>query len=310
MAATQGHTQSLHTNALDEALGLPTDFSARIARNTQLFLQQESGTDAGDRSVGRQLLRRAAHRRAGPAGRWRTSHEIEGLGGMTKAIEAGIPKLRIEEAAATHPGADRLRAPGRRRRQPLPARARHAGQRAEDRQLRGARGADRQARAAARRARRRPRSDARSSALTECAPSRRRATCSSSPSRRPARTLPSARSRDALEKVYGRHAAEIRSIAGVYRAAKSETFSMPFTRTRELVEALRASRGPAPAHPGGQDGPGRPRPRPEGDRHRRSPTSASTSTSARCSRPPRRSPARRSRPTCTSSAPARWPPAT
>ena len=65
MAATQGHTQSLHTNALDEALALPTDFSARIARNTQLLLQQESGTTAGDRPVGRQLLRRAADLRPG-----------------------------------------------------------------------------------------------------------------------------------------------------------------------------------------------------------------------------------------------------
>ena len=68
MAATQGHTQSLHTNALDEALGLPTDFSARIARNTQLFLQHESGHVPDHRSLGRQLLRRAADLRAGPAG--------------------------------------------------------------------------------------------------------------------------------------------------------------------------------------------------------------------------------------------------
>ena len=68
MAATQGHTQSLHTNALDEAIALPTDFSARIARNTQLFIQQESGTTPGRRPVGRLGLRRAAHRRAGHAG--------------------------------------------------------------------------------------------------------------------------------------------------------------------------------------------------------------------------------------------------
>ena len=73
MAATQGHTQSLHTNALDEALALPTDFRARIARNTQLFLQQESGTTPGHRPVGRQLLRRAAHPRARARARGRTS---------------------------------------------------------------------------------------------------------------------------------------------------------------------------------------------------------------------------------------------
>ena len=73
MAATQGHTQSLHTNALDEALALPTDFSARIARNTQLLLQQESGTTPRHRPVGRQLLRRAADRTTSPPGRGPTS---------------------------------------------------------------------------------------------------------------------------------------------------------------------------------------------------------------------------------------------
>ena len=100
MAATQGHTQSLHTNALDEALALPTDFSARIARNTQLFLQQESGTTANGRPVGRQPLRRAAHPRARRTRRWTHIAEVEEMGGMAAAIEAGIPKMRIEEAAA------------------------------------------------------------------------------------------------------------------------------------------------------------------------------------------------------------------
>ncbi|MEN9708054.1 MAG: methylmalonyl-CoA mutase [Pseudomonadota bacterium] len=99
MAATQGHTQSLHTNALDEALALPTDFSARIARNTQLFLQQESGTtriiDPWGGSFYVERLTADLAKRA-------MSHieEVEKLGGMAKAIEAGIPKLRIEEAAA------------------------------------------------------------------------------------------------------------------------------------------------------------------------------------------------------------------
>ena len=99
MGATQGHTQSLHTNALDEALALPTDFSARIARNTQLFLQQESGTCrvidpwAGSYYVER-LTRELAERA------WSHIREVENEGGMAKAIEAGIPKLRIEEAAA------------------------------------------------------------------------------------------------------------------------------------------------------------------------------------------------------------------
>jgi methylmalonyl-CoA mutase len=99
MAATQGHTQSLHTNALDEALALPTDFSARIARNTQLFLQQESGTTRiADPWGGSFYVERLTYELAKKA--WGHIQEVEELGGMAKAIEAGIPKLRIEEAAA------------------------------------------------------------------------------------------------------------------------------------------------------------------------------------------------------------------
>ena len=99
MAATQGHTQSLHTNALDEALGLPTEFSARIARNTQLFLQQESGTTRTvDPWGGSYHVEKLTYDLAKVA--WGHINEIEGLGGMAAAIEAGIPKLRIEEAAA------------------------------------------------------------------------------------------------------------------------------------------------------------------------------------------------------------------
>ncbi|WP_372425723.1 methylmalonyl-CoA mutase [Salinarimonas chemoclinalis] len=99
MAATQGHTQSLHTNALDEALALPTDFSARIARNTQLFLQQESGTTRViDPWGGSHFVERLTAELAKKA----MAHieEVEALGGMAKAIEAGVPKLKIEEAAA------------------------------------------------------------------------------------------------------------------------------------------------------------------------------------------------------------------
>jgi methylmalonyl-CoA mutase len=99
MAATQGGTQSLHTNALDEALALPTDFSARIARNTQLFLQQESGTTRiADPWGGSFYVERLTAELAKKA--WGHIQEVEELGGMAKAIEAGIPKLRIEEAAA------------------------------------------------------------------------------------------------------------------------------------------------------------------------------------------------------------------
>jgi len=99
MASTQGHTQSLHTNALDEALALPTDFSARIARNTQLFLQQESGTcNVIDPWGGSYYVERLTHDLAARA--WEHISEVEEQGGMAKAIEAGIPKMRIEEAAA------------------------------------------------------------------------------------------------------------------------------------------------------------------------------------------------------------------
>ncbi|UGV27392.1 methylmalonyl-CoA mutase [Rhodopseudomonas boonkerdii] len=99
MAATQGHTQSLHTNALDEALALPTDFSARIARNTQLFIQQETGTTRIiDPWGGSYYVERLTHDLAVKA--WGHIQEVEALGGMAKAIEAGVPKLRIEEASA------------------------------------------------------------------------------------------------------------------------------------------------------------------------------------------------------------------
>jgi methylmalonyl-CoA mutase len=99
MAAVHGHTQSLHTNALDEAIALPTDFSARIARNTQLFLQQETDTcrvvDPWGGSYHVERLTRDLEARA-----WEHIREVEELGGMTAAIQQGIPKLRIEESAA------------------------------------------------------------------------------------------------------------------------------------------------------------------------------------------------------------------
>ncbi|MGE0828161.1 MAG: methylmalonyl-CoA mutase [Hyphomonadaceae bacterium] len=99
MAAAYGHTQSLHTNSLDEALALPTDFSARIARNTQIFLQQEGGvTRPADPWGGSYYVERLTHDLAQKA--WAHIEEVEKLGGMTHAIEQGLPKLRIEEAAA------------------------------------------------------------------------------------------------------------------------------------------------------------------------------------------------------------------
>ena len=98
-SAVAGHTQSLHTNALDEAIALPTDFSARIARNTQLVLQEESGiTKTIDPFGGSYYLEYLTHSLANKA--WTLIEEVEALGGMASAIENGLPKLKIEEAAA------------------------------------------------------------------------------------------------------------------------------------------------------------------------------------------------------------------
>ena len=99
MGAALGHTQSLHTNALDEAIALPTDFSARIARNTQIYIQEETNVcRSADPWAGSYYVEALTHEIAHKA--WAHIQEIEQLGGMAKAIETGIPKLRIEEAAA------------------------------------------------------------------------------------------------------------------------------------------------------------------------------------------------------------------
>ncbi|MGE0077895.1 MAG: methylmalonyl-CoA mutase [Bacteroidales bacterium] len=99
MAAALGHTQSLHTNALDEAIALPTDFSARIARNTQLYIQEETNVcKAVDPWAGSYYVEHLTHEIAHKA--WKLIQEVEELGGMSKAIETGVPKMRIEEAAA------------------------------------------------------------------------------------------------------------------------------------------------------------------------------------------------------------------
>ena len=99
MAAALGGTQSLHTNALDEAIALPTDFSARIARNTQLYIQEETDiTKAVDPWAGSYYVEKLTNEIADKA--WTLIEEVEELGGMAKAIETGLPKMRIEEAAA------------------------------------------------------------------------------------------------------------------------------------------------------------------------------------------------------------------
>ena len=99
LAAVLGHTQSLHTNALDEAIALPTDFSARIARNTQIYLQEETNIcKAVDPWAGSYYVETLTHEIAQSA--WKLIEEVEELGGMSKAIETGVPKMRIEEASA------------------------------------------------------------------------------------------------------------------------------------------------------------------------------------------------------------------
>lgn len=103
MAAALGHTQSLHTNALDEAIALPTDFSARIARNTQIYIQEETNvTKAVDPWAGSYYVEALTKELADKA--WKLIEEVEELGGMSKAVETGIPKMRIEEAAARKQG--------------------------------------------------------------------------------------------------------------------------------------------------------------------------------------------------------------
>ncbi|HEY3612893.1 MAG TPA: methylmalonyl-CoA mutase, partial [Gaiellales bacterium] len=241
MAATQGLTQSLHTNALDEALGLPTDFSARIARNTQLFLQQESGTThvvdpwGGSYYVERltdQLARRAlAH-----------IDEIEAMGGMTRAIEEGVPKLRIEEVAARTQaridaglqvvvGVNRFRAADQTAVNVLKIdnSAVRAAQIAKLERLRRERD-----QAAVDVALERLTAGAASGAnLLELAVEAARAHATVG------------EISDAVERVFGRHAAEIRSIAGVYRAEMGAA-NEAFARTRALVETFEQAEGRRP----------------------------------------------------------------
>ena len=214
MAATQGGTQSLHTNALDEALALPTDFSARIARNTQILLQQESGTTriidpwGGSFFVERLTADLAARARAHIA-------EVEKLGGMTKAIEPGLPKMRIEEAAAKtqariDSGAQKIVGvndfkPKRKRRSTF---SRSIIRRCAPSRSRSSQGS-RPSAIRERWPRRSPRSPR--------PRNRGRATSSSSRSRRRAPRRRSARFHLALEMAFGRHRAEIRAISGVYK---------------------------------------------------------------------------------------------
>jgi methylmalonyl-CoA mutase len=240
MAATQGHTQSLHTNAFDEALALPTDFSARIARNTQLFIQQETGTTRSvDPWGGSYYVERLTYELANRA--WAHIQEVESLGGMAKAIEAGIPKLRIEEAAA------RTQARIDSGRQTVVGVNKYKMTEKEDIDVlkvdNSAVRAAQIAKLKRLRAERDPAAvDAALNALTESA--------RTGTGNLLALAVDAGRAKatvgeitDALEKVYGRHVAQIRSISGVYR---KELGAKNVEKVLKLVEAFAEKEGRRP----------------------------------------------------------------
>jgi methylmalonyl-CoA mutase len=241
MAATQGHTQSLHTNALDEALALPTDFSARIARNTQLFLQQESGTTRIiDPWGGSFYVERLTTELAAKA--WAHIEEVEQLGGMAKAIEAGIPKLRIEEAAAKTQAridAGRQAVIGVNKYRPTDEKPidvlKVDNSAVRTQQLE---------KLARLRAERDPKAvEATLTALTEGAKSNGNLLALAIDAARAKATVGEISM--ALENVFGRHRAEIRSISGVYKREVG-TMSDAVNRVQAMVEAFEENDGRRP----------------------------------------------------------------
>ena len=295
MAATQGHTQSLHTNALDEALALPTDFSARIARNTQLFLQQESGTTRViDPWGGCAYVERLTDDLAERA--WEHIEEVEAAGGMAKAIEAGIPKLRIEEAAA------RTQARIDSGRQPVIGVNRYPVDEDEPIEVLKVDNAAVRGQQLAKLERlRAERDEAATKAalqrLTDAARSgptaRSTPTCSRWRSTRRGRRPPSARCRPRWRRCSA--GTPPRSVPSGACTAPRRARTRRSTRPRRSSSSSRRSRAAARA----SSSPRWARTATTAARRsspRRSPTSASTSTSARCSRPPRgRPPGRRGR---------------
>lgn len=241
LAAALGHTQSLHTNALDEAIALPTDFSARIARNTQIYLQEETGiTKAIDPWAGSYYVESLTHMLARRA--WKLIQEVEDLGGMAKAIETGLPKMRIEEASARKQaridsgrdvivGVNRFRAD---REKPVDILAvdNTAVRMAQIRRLEKIRAERNQAEV-----------EAALQAITKCAETgqgnlldlavqaaRKRATLGEIS--------------EAMEKVFGRYRAVIRTISGVY---SSEIMNdTAFKEAKELADRFARSEGRRP----------------------------------------------------------------
>jgi methylmalonyl-CoA mutase len=232
LAAACGHTQSLHTNALDEALALPTDFSARIARNTQLYLQQETGICRSvDPWGGSYYVERLTHDLGQRA--WQLIEEVEQLGGMAKAIEAGLPKMRIEEAAT------RTQARIDSGRQTIVGVNKYPPQREEKLQILKVDNTEVRASQVRRlqelrKHRDEPKLRAALAALT--------ASARTGSGNLLALAIDAARARasvgeisDALEQVWGRHEAVIRSISGVY----SGEVNASDNSVRELIELTR-----------------------------------------------------------------------
>ncbi|MEK0097065.1 methylmalonyl-CoA mutase [Streptomyces sp. A475] len=235
MAATQGHTQSLHTNALDEALALPTDFSARIARNTQLLIQQESGTTrAIDPWGGSAYVEKLTYDLARRA--WQHIQEVEAAGGMAQAIDAGIPKLRVEEAAA------RTQARIDSGRQPVIGVNKYRVD--SDEQIEVLKVDNSSVRSQQIAKLRRLRAERDATACQEALDALTRAAAGEGNLLELAVNAARAKATvgeisDALEKVYGRHAGQIRTISGVYRNEAGESPSVDRTRARvdEFAEA-------------------------------------------------------------------------
>ncbi len=242
MAATQGHTQSLHTNALDEALALPTDFSARIARNTQLVLQQESGTTKViDPWGGSYYVERLTADLAEKA--WAHIQEVEELGGMANAIEAGIPKLKIEEAAArtqgridsgrqTIVGVNKFRMANEADIEILKV-DNHAVRRQQFEKLERLRVERDEAQC-----------QAALDALTKCADTgdgNLLGACVDA-----ARAMATVGEiSSAIEKVFGRHSVEVKAITGVYKAEMG-TMQKSLARVQKLVETFETHEGRRP----------------------------------------------------------------
>ncbi|NLU65121.1 methylmalonyl-CoA mutase [Rhodococcus sp. HNM0563] len=245
MAATQGHTQSLHTNALDEAIALPTDFSARIARNTQLLLQQESGTTRPiDPWGGSHYVEWLTHELANRA----RAHiaEVEEAGGMAQAISEGIPKLRIEEAAA------RTQARIDSGRQPLIGVNKYVPAEPDSIEVLKVENSKVRAEQLAKLERLRgDRDEAATRAALEELTRAAASTDGGMENNLLALAIDAARAKatvgeisDALEKVYGRHQAEIRTISGVYRDEAGEASNI--STTIELVEKFAEDEGRRP----------------------------------------------------------------